>query len=300
MILNSPSLVLKGINAKFAKDLASVTTIPNYEKYAEVIDSQSDKEEYVFFDSFSGIREWIDKIDYSKFKTFYYQIRNKAWQWGIPVDRFTIEDSAVNGLQPNIQKFVNEGVRKWQTFPKKLINELLTGGASTVAFDNTYFFAADRPNIKGTSAINNIATGTGTSLAQVTADFESAQNLIYAMVSRDGEPFNPDPKWLVVIPSQLRTQFENLQKQVVLAAGTTNIWANTFEIEVNPYQAVTNNDWYLINMNAVVKPFIYQSRKTPLFEMKDENDSTVIKYFSNARMNAGYGNPMAIVFVNNA
>ncbi len=299
MLLNRPELVLKSINAVFAKSLLDQTTEDEISKVAEVVISEGANEEYVFFDAMPSVNEFLDKIDYQKFKSFYLQIQNKEWQYGVPIKRTIIEDTVVNGLQPQIQKFIKEGVRSWVDFPMQLISELLLNGGSNNAFDGTPFFANSRPELEGGSAINNIISGTGITLSQIEADLLSAINRLLGFKAKNGRAYNRNAKFLVITPPHLASYFWTLQKADRLDSGKANIFANNIDILINYDQDITNNDWYLVNSNAVVKPFIYQKRKEPFFDMVDNQDEPIVKFFSVARANAGYGNPMSIVLVNN-
>jgi phage major head subunit gpT-like protein len=301
---NSPIAVLKGIKADFAKRLTRQVE-NTFSQFYESTDSNSNKEIYSFFDSTPEIKEWLDKIDYSNFKMFEFVINNVDYQWGIPVDRNTIDDSTASGMQASILRHIREGVKKWNDQPLRMLNTLLENGTSGLAFDGSAFFADTRPNIQGTNTIDNIATGSGITLAQIQTDYEAAYVKLMGFKDKNAEPFNINVKPVCLIPSSLVPLFVTLQKSLIITnsavtASVTNVWANTFDVVVNPYQAITNNDWYMIDANAVMKPFIFQSRKSPIFEMKDENDSPIIKYFSTARRAMGYGMPTSIVFVNNS
>jgi len=300
MVFNSPIALLKGIRADFAKKLAQDYNIQT-NRFTYMTESDSNKETYPFFDAFPAVQEWVDKIDYEKFKIFKYEIANKPWQWGIPVDRDTIEDSRASGMFAGIQQYINQGVQKWKFFQYKLVSELIKNGASGLAFDGTAFFATDRPNLKGSTAIDNLKSGSGITLANLETDLDTAMGALRGYIDRNDEPFNVAPKFLVICSPALERKFLNIKGSELLATTAitshTNVFQNTFDVLVMEY--LSDNDWYLVNENATIKPFIYQSRKNPLVEMKDENDSPIIKYFSTARMSAGYGNPTAIVKVNN-
>lgn len=299
MVMNRPELVLKSINAVFAKSLLDQTTEDEVNKVAEVVISEGASEEYVFFDSMPAVNEFLDKIDYQKFKSFYLQIQNKEWQYGVPVKRTIIEDTVVNGLQPQIQKFIQEGVRSWVDFPMQLVSDLLLNGGSNNAFDGTPFFANSRPNIQGANTINNIVSGTGVTPETISANFLTAINRLLGFKAKNGRAYNRNAKFLVITPPHLASNFWTLQRADRLDSGKANILVNNFDILINYDQEITNNDWYLVNSNAVVKPFIYQKRKEPFFDMVDNQDEPIVKFFSTARANAGYGNPMSIVMVNN-
>lgn len=296
---NSPAVLLKGIQARFLRGLATVKA-SMMKPFFEETKSDSNKETYVLFNHFGVIKEWLDEIDFSFLEDFDYDIKNRDWQNGFLVDRNTLEDSKKT-LGNDVEREINFSLDSWVNFPDKLITELLVAGETGLAFDKTAFFAASRPKLqyKGTT-IKNLYSGTGTSVAQVTADFAGATKDMRAFKAKNGDPFNANPKFVVICPSQLEWVFKTLRNSVDIGgSGVTNIYKDTFDIVVDDYLDVASNDWFLVNANSPMKPFIYQKRSEPKFDMKDEKDKKFVKYFSTARMNAGYGNPVAIIKVNN-
>lgn len=299
MIVNNPILTLKQINVLFAKQLQS-NRGNEFEQYTEVVKSLNASEDYLFFDAMPAVQEWLDTVDYDKFKSFQYTLKNRSWTFGIPIKREIIEDTKENGVLPQIEKFVNEASRSWIDHPTQLINELIQ--TNNKAFDDTPFFAPSRPNLEGATIINNIVTGTGITIDKIYDDINTAMDRLHSFKAKNGKPYNRGATFLLLVPTQLRSIFQTLKTAdtfIVSGASKTNALKDTFDFILNYDQLITDNDYYIINSNAVVKPFIYQLRKEPIFEVIDEKDSPFVKYFSTARMNAGYGNPMAIIKVNN-
>jgi phage major head subunit gpT-like protein len=298
---NSPIVLLKGIQAKFLRGLA--TSAPSM--LAPIIEdatSDSNKEQYVLFNHFGIIKEWLDEIDFSHIQDFEYEIKNKDWQNGFKVDRNTLEDSKKT-LGNDVEREINFSLNSWSNFPDKIITELLEAGETGLAFDKIAFFIAGsgRPALQQTgTTIQNLVTGTGTTVAQITADFASATTALRGFKAKNGDPFNANPKWVVIIPPQLEWSFKTIRNSVDIGgSGVTNVYKDSFEIIVNDYLTAGVNDWYVVNTNAPMKPFIFQKRTQPVFDMTDNKEKKFIKYFSTARMNGGYGNPLSIAKVNN-
>jgi len=298
MIINNPALVLKQINTLFAKQLQS-NEKNDFQRFSEYVKSLNSTEDYLFFDAMPAVREWLDKIDYEKFKSFSYSLKNKSWEFGIPIKREIIEDTKENGVLPQIEKFVNEASRNWIDFPTQLIAELIVSNGK--AFDGVNFFANSRPELEGSNVINNIVPGTGTTIDKIYADVNSAIDRLFTLKAKNGRPYNRGAKILLLVPPQLRSFFQLLKvsDRIDVAGIGSNALKDTFDFVINFDSAINDNDYYVINEGAIVKPFIYQIRKEPSFEIIDEKDSPFVKYFSTARANAGYGNPMSIIKVNN-
>jgi phage major head subunit gpT-like protein len=92
---------------------------------------------------------------------------------------------------------------------------------------------------------------------------------------------------------------KNSQQVYDGAGNKTNIYQNTFEIVLNHWQAQTNNDWYLVNTNAIVPAFIVQTRANPEWVYNDNPLERYIQYGSYMRLNVGYGNFTSIIKIDN-
>jgi phage major head subunit gpT-like protein len=300
MLYKDANLLFKGIRTEFAVQLAKASP-SQIKRISYYIESKSDKEDLLFLGALPGIKEWIDKIQWGDLKTFKQTVYNKKFHGGaILVDRDTLEDSGVdiNGM---VGLGINGTMAKWQSFPDKLINTLRVAGLTTgLAFDGTLFFAADRPLLKGTAAINNIVTKTGVTLATVAANLSSAMVQMTDLRDKNGDSFNDDPKFLVYIPLVLQPIFTVLRDADLVdfgAGSVTNPYKKSFDIIINKAQLSTDTDWCLINENAAIPPFIHQGRKAPKWNMKDDNEDINVKYWSDSRLNAAYGNPTAIQII---
>ena len=287
---NSPTVLLKGIQARFLRGLA--TTAPSVlSPIVEEANSDSNKEQYILFNHFGAIKEWTDEIDYSHLEDFDFEIKNKDWQNGFLVDRNTLDDSKKT-LGNDVQREIKFALNSWGNFPDKLITEVLLAGETAKAFDGVALFADARPKL-GTG-IDNLLNGSGATVAHLLVDIPAAMTALRGFKAKNGDPFNYAPKFLAIIPSHLEWAFKTVQETVEISS-TTNVLKGTFDYIVNDYLPTTNNSWYLVNANTPFKPFIFQKRKEPFFDMKDEKDKKFLKYFTTARNNAGVGNPVAII-----
>jgi len=287
---NSPKILLKGIQARFLRGLA--TSAPSVlSPVFEEATSESDKEQYVLFNHFGSIKEWTDEIDYSHLQDFEFEIKNKDWQNGFLVNRNTLEDSRKT-LGNDVEREINFALNSWSNFPDKLVTEILLAGETAKAFDGVALFATNRPKL-GTG-IKNLENGTGATVAHIIADLQTAMTALRGFKAKNGDPFNYAPKYLAIIPSHLEWAFKTV-KDAEMIGTATNVLKASFDYVVNDYLPTDNDSWYMANSNSPFKPFIYQKRKAPLFDMKDENDKKFIKYFTTSRSNAGVGNPVSIV-----
>lgn len=297
---NSAIAVLKGIRGEFGKKLrASVDSVVS--PFITRVKSDSNDEDYIFFDTLPQIKEWIDDIAEEDFKDFKLNIPNKSWAYSIFVDRDTLSDSKKT-LGGGVEMQVKSSVENWKDFPDQKFNDLLV--ANPTCFDGTAMFANTRPNLQGTNAIDNLYSGTSGgpyTLAQVEADLKGAREDLLGLRDRNGRPFNRGAKLTVYVPVHLVDWFETLRnsRQIYVSGTKDNILYNTFDIIVNYDQATTNDDWYIINTNSVVTPVIWQDRQAPNWDVEDVKTKKKIKYFSTARFGIGPANPMSIIKIDN-
>jgi phage major head subunit gpT-like protein len=292
---NSPIALLKGIKVEFNQFLASHQG-HMFSDFVRMTKSDTDKENYRFLSNLPYLKEWLDEIDFKDYEDFSYEIENKAWQQGIAVDRHTLSDSRKQ-LGASIEDEIRLIAQNFSDFPDKLVYDLMI--ANGTCFDGGAFFKTTHVKL---GTIDNLKTGTGTTLAQLETDLGTARNAMYGYVDGNGIPINTNPRFVVLAPTQLHDKFLTLRNSTQIYDGSgnkTNIYNQSFDIVLNHWQSTSDNDWYLININHPIKPFIYQMRDKPKFEMEDQRSKKYIKYFVTARMNAGYGNPAAICKTDN-
>lgn len=283
-VYNSAISVLKGIRTEFAVGIGDYT--PMFGPIMTTVNSNSNLEDYKFWRAFPRIKEWIDEIHRESMKDYKYTIRNKPWEFSIPVDRYTLADSKAGSADVELQ--TKEAIKQWKDFPDELIYDLLIDNGT--CYDGSAFFATSH-NIDGDNAIDNLLTGTSTSLAQVEADLAAAITAMRGYRDKNDRPINKNPRWLVLCPAHMELTFKTLQgSSSVYVSGTkTNIYEGQFDILINDWQSGSDDDWFLVNQNAVLKPFIYQLRDKPTWEKEDIKTLRDILFFSVARMAAGYG-----------
>jgi phage major head subunit gpT-like protein len=77
---------------------------------------------------------------------------------------------------------------------------------------------------------------------------------------------------MITCPPGLYGSFEELQKAVLLS-NTTNVLVNSFTLIVDN-RLTDVNDWYLDYVGGIVKPFIKQTRRAPVFVSLTDPNST--------------------------
>jgi len=301
---NSTNALLKGIQTKFAMMLEGEKDF-TWAPMSETITSRSNQEDYLVYNALPGITEWLDKINYGSITDFKQTVINKSWATGFPVDRDVVNDSkgVVGG---NVELSLKTAVRKWNSFPNKKLNELLT--ANGTAFDSTAFFANSRPNIDtGSNTIDNLYAGTSGgpyTFAQFEADYAGAKAALLGFRDSDGDPMNEGASLVVLVPQHLSDLANKLlsdraDRVYDGTAEKSNIYRGTAEIVVNDYQLPTSDDWYILNVNAAIKPFLVQDRTTPTWDKEERKDEKMVKYFTDARIGFSLLNPFAAIKIDN-
>lgn len=293
---NSPIAVLKGIRTEFAKQLADMSG-PMFKAFVQTVKGNGAYEDFRFKDTVGKITEWKANRTIEDFKDYLYTIRPKHWDHSISVDRDTLDDSRIT-LGGDIEKDVRESVQLWNAFADELIYNLLIDNGT--AFDGSTFFGNSH-NIDGDNAIDNLYSGTGTTLAQVEADYAGAKKQLRGFRDKNNRPYNRNAKYIVLAPSQLEDKFLTLRnsQQVYISGSKTNVYANTFDLILNDWQGASDNDWYIINTNATVLPFAVVDRQRVNWKMVDDPLRKDVLFLSDARMQAGYGTFTSIIKIDN-
>lgn len=301
---NSAIAVFKGIRSEFSQGLQNAPE-STYDPMIDRVKSNSDKEDYWIPVTVPKIKAWLDQRHFSDMADKKLEIYNKPWDDGITVDRDTLDDSRAT-LGGNLEKWIKSMVDTYKDFPDELGQTLLT--ANSAAFDGTAMFATSRTNLDtGSNTINNLLTGTSSStysLAEFEADYKAAKTKLLGFRDKHNRAFNKNPKLAVFVPQHMedvaRVLLADRQELIYVSSLQSNLYAGDAQVLVNWEQTTTtDNDWYLVNLNANWKPFIIQDRKAPEWMMDDNKMNKNIFYGFDFRMGYGFGNPMSIVKTNN-
>jgi len=197
----------------------------------------------------------------------------------------------MNILKPRIQGLADAFVR----FKHRLLMETLL--ANGLGYDGIAMFSASH-TIGDSGTQSNLLTGTGVTLAQVTADYTAARAAMIGFKTDTGEHFNANLDLTVLCGPALFGVFEQLQKATTISQ-TTNVLFGGFKLIVSPYLASLTggdaNDWYLLNKVGFLGPLIWQDREMPVLDgITDPESDHVFKYNqylwgARARSNAGVG-----------
>lgn len=290
--LVNPVVLEKGLRADFVKSLAAAENPSEVMPAILQVPSTSNLEDYGWLGQVPELVEWTDERKLKGILDYQYQIRNKDYEATIQIDRNTIEDDQVNSVKPRI----NDLAVRAKQHPRKLFLEALVNGSSALCYDGQAFFSASHSEgMSGT--LSNIVTGTGTTLAQIGADLDSAIVRMASFKDDQGAPFAEDIQdkdLMIVAPIALRPAMEKLFGAMNDASGATNTYKDRVGKRVYSSRLTDANDWYLLNVGQSMKPFIQQNRQAPRFGALEVNSdrgfmSKRYVYGVDYRVGFGYG-----------
>jgi phage major head subunit gpT-like protein len=280
--------------AIFVNEFAAALGAVDYKKITTLFPSNTLIESYSWLGTVPAMREWVDERVPKGLLSGDFSITNKHYEASISVDRDTLEDDRYNMIKPRIQQLAQEAARH----PDELTFALINAGATGLAYDGTEFFADTRV-IGASGNIDNIAAGAyAATSAKIRTGLGVAGALMRLFQDDNARPMNLVGDTILCAPA--------MEDAILLAllpdvAGTVlPISRKIKEVIVSPFLtsgATAGHDYYLICNNHPLKPFFFQSRKTPEFVSQDNPAGGVafsrnlFQYGVDARYNVGYGDP---------
>ncbi len=278
------SILAKGLLTSFFEGYNAVQT--HWQEVATKVPSTARSENYAWIGSIPRLRKMKGERVPKKLLEHTYSITNEEYEASIEVNHADIKDDQTGqyGIQA---RSIGESAK---AFPDELVFEtLLPGGFTSLCYDGQYFFDTDHPiGELGTTQSNKI-----TSALDATS-FKTARAMLRKMQDDFGRPsMNRNMDLLLVVPADLESTAELLLESERNADNTTNVLKGKARILVADWLADTNN-WYLLNVSGLIKPFIVQEREFIPFEALEEgSESNFMRkknfYGTYWRGNAGYG-----------
>ena len=176
----------------------------------------------------------------------------------------------------------------------KLLIDALVSGTSDLCYDGGAMFSNAHParaDEGGTQ--DNLLAGSGTTTAQLAADFAAAKSSMLKFKGENGEPVSGDGdiQLAVVCPPDLEKGFRETLSGAIIS-NTSNVQAGAAELIVSP-RLVDANDWYLLRVDST-KSLILQEREAIEFTALEGNtDQGFLRdqylFGVRARYSVGYG-----------
>lgn len=295
-----PSVAHKIFNSEMARAMAEFNNArslsPGIFGIAMNNPSGAAAEDYPWLGAMPVVQEWLGEVTADTIKDYDYVIKNRDYVASVLISQNHIEDDQTGVLTTLSAQLAQRVLRH----PENLMIQAIIDGDSNTAYDKVAFFS----NASGVRTIDNLLTGTGTTLAQLEADLNAALVAMAKFQDDKGEPLGIRGD-TIVAPVALANDFRRLVNSQADPTATGGV--NTF----NPYQgrftviedprldADDVNDWYLFASNEPVKPLIYQLRQSGRSEMEKKPGTKQWIFSADYRGAVGYGIPhLAVKTVN--
>lgn len=298
MIFNTV-LLEKGLRAIFDAAYANALTRPHLAAVREImtmLSSNANSEKMAWLGDFPLVQEWIGDRSVGMMQDYDYTIKNKDWIIPVAVHENELSDDQVGILAPRVQSMA----QVLSQHPMELVTNLLINGTSNLAYDGVAFFS----DVSGVRTFDNLLGGTGTTLAQVKADIQTARAAMMRFTSDKGRKLGIMMD-TIVCPLELEaTMLEAVNATSIVTSGqgtNYNPVSGWIKRVIALPELSDTNDWYGLATGYAVRPLIFQERQA----IRTQLDDTEIKrnkrmiFQADMRGNAGYGLPqMAVKVVN--
>lgn len=290
----------RGLRASFVKAFQNFEDPKDVMAFIMETSSDGADEKYGWLGQSPMMGEWIDERKLQALNSFNYSLVNKDYEATLSVDRNEIEDDRLGAVKIRIDDLARKAK---QSHPRKLFFTALVNGTTDLCYDGQPLFSASHS--EGNSGTqSNIVSGTGTSLAQLAADMQSAVARLLSFKDDQGEPYNEGEIQIgIVCPVDLKQKFEDINTLDLISNSSNNMKGKIKQL-TSSARLTDTNDWYLADITPGMKPFIRQIRKPVTFAaLEGTSDNGFMRkkyhYGVDSREVFGYGLWQKIVKVTN-
>lgn len=255
-------LLEKGLRTEFVKAFNNGEDPSDVMKFILRTKSSSNQEKYGWLGEVPQLRLWDDVRQLDGLKDFNYTIPNKDYEATLKIDKNVMDDDQLG----NVKVRIRDLALRARTHPRKLFFDQLILGDTELSYDGVTFFNAS--HLESGSAQSNIVTGTSSgpyTVAEFSADFESARARMRNFQDDQGEPRNEGNLELTVVGSPDIEPVVDKLLSADLINNTTNTLKGAAKKLIT--SRLSGEDWYLLESGGNLKPFIMQERKAIKFEM---------------------------------
>lgn len=208
------------------------------------------------------VRELVGDRVVQNFAERSYDIVNKDRDLTVGIHRDQLDTKLMGGYAMQYAA-MGQTVAK---HPDKLMVSLMRNGHSALCFDGQYYFDTDHSVSLSKSELGTYSNYDASGKSLTFDNYGSVRAAMMARKGENGEMLGVMPN-LLVVPPQLEATARLILAGDVLpsTAGTasqTNIWKGTAELLVIPELAADATTWYLFDTRGIVKPLVYQRRRS--------------------------------------
>ena len=252
----------RGLRALFVEAFNNAEDAAELAPYILETTSDGADEKYGWLGQSPSMVEWIDERRLKALNDFDYTLKNKDYEATLSVDRNELADDRMGAIKIRINDLA---LKAKSTHPRRLFFDALVAGTTALAYDGLPLFSASHQ--EGASGVqSNIVTGTGVTVAQITADLDTAILRMRSFKDDVGEPMSEvDPAIGIISPLALQKTFRNINTLDYIGDGVQNTYKGQIKSIVSSSRLVDANDWYVVDISPGIKPFIHQLRQPVTF-----------------------------------
>ncbi|WP_052361954.1 Mu-like prophage major head subunit gpT family protein [Geminisphaera colitermitum] len=281
MIITTTALagIQRGFRKLYDGGLAKVGE-PRINKFALRAPSTGAEETYGWLGALPSMRKLVGEVNIRNLVDHGWAVKNDEFDVTAAVARKDIERDKLN-LYTNFFSAMGQNAGR---HPDKLLAAAMVNAFDTKCYTGKNFFDTDHAPQKGKAKFTNKTT------AKLSIEsFVAARTNMKSRVDAEGEPVNDDPDLTLVVSPQnealarqiLEADFiQQTAKNgdaVVGGSAVTNVNKGTAKLEVWSRLSANPNYWFLFDLGAVVKPFVFQVEKETEFNSVDDlTDSHVL------------------------
>lgn len=279
--------VFNGLKTLFNNALVAQTG--TWQETAMEVPSSGAGEDYAWLSRFPRFRKWVGDKVIKNLAGTKYTVKNEDWETTIAIARNDLEDDRL-GLY-NIQ--ARSAGASAGELHDLIVDSLKNGAFTQLCYDGQYYYDTDHV-VAGANVSNKLTVAlSGASTAAALASYGAARSAIMSFKDDEGMPLRLIPDVLEVPPA-LESVARLLCEQDKLVDNSPNTYKGTARVVVNP-GLTSSTAWFLHCTRQVVKPFIVQMRKAPVFvqQISAETDDVFtrgeFKFGAEARATGTYG-----------
>lgn len=258
----------KDIRTFFYKSLPTEKPVMVKNFCEEVNSTNKAWEKYDHLDDAPQLEEFKGEVTTTRLFGRDYTIYNLPYTKALSFSRDAWRRNQNGSFKLKLQQFA----RHAHAHPNKLVIDLIEAGESTNCVDGTPFFGDSHTAYRDEgSNVDNLVTGTGTTTAQVQTDLNTGLETLYGFKNAAGEPFHGDGFTKLIAlhgPALLKPIREALSSTLI--SNTDNALKGVATPMLSP--RISGNSWYLIVVDAGLRPIIFQKDQPLTIESSGESD----------------------------
>lgn len=295
MIVNRDNIANLFVSLKTSFNNAFGAVEPLWSQIAMKVPSTSGSNDYKWLSKFPKMQRWVGDKKIKSLEAFKYVVENHDFEATVEVERNDLDDDNL-GIYSTQAQGAGESSAQ---LPDELVFDAVNAAFTSVCFDGQFFCDVDHPvkdpvtglpvSVSNKSAVVLSAATQAAAIASIGA----AATAMGSFKDDEGRPLNVTPNVLLV-PVALRDVANTLYTADRLEDGKANLYKGQFKPVVSP-RLTSATAWFLLDTTKVIKPFIYQERKAPVFVSQTDPQSDDVfmrksfKFGAEARGAAGYG-----------